>query len=227
MSNVIRFIGDIHARFDRYKKIIAEVPRSVQLGDLGVGFRRLGGPAGHRYYINMPHETMARGDHRFIRGNHDNPTNCREHPQWIADGHFENGTMFIGGAVSVDRALRTEGQDWWPDEELSADELKEMFDLYIARRPRVMVTHDCPEEVSTIVLSRAPLLGAEWRDVPSRTRLAFQEMWSTHAPELWMFAHYHISFDHVLHGGRVTGTRFIGLAELEYRDIHLGSRSGC
>jgi hypothetical protein len=46
-------------------------------------------------------------------------------------------------------------------------------------------------------------------------------MWSAHAPDLWIFGHYHASFDHVLHGGREAGTRFISLAELEYRDIDL------
>jgi hypothetical protein len=176
-----------------------------------------------RFSRNPPHYAMARGDHRFIRGNHDNPEECRKHSQWIADGHFENGKMFVGGAVSVDRALRFEGFDWWPDEELSPPELKRLVDFYIANKPRMMVTHDCPEEVAGIVLSRFPVLGPAKKEMPSCTRLALQEMWSAHAPELWIFGHYHVSFDHVLRGGRETGTRFVCLAELEYRDIEIGA----
>jgi hypothetical protein len=129
--------------------------------------------------------------------------------------------MLVGGAISVDRALRTEGRDWWPDEELSAVDFQELIAAYVARKPRVMVTHDCPAEVASILLSRAPLPGPRRQDMPSRTRYALQDMWSAHAPKLWLFAHYHVSFDHVLGGGRETGTRFICLAELEYRDIDL------
>jgi hypothetical protein len=70
-----------------------------------------------------------------------------------------------------------------------------------------------------IILTRTP--PPEKGFLPSRTCRALQEMWSAHAPELWIFGHYHISFDHLLHRNRETGCRFIGLAELEYRDIDL------
>jgi hypothetical protein len=162
---------------------------------------------------------MRKGDHRFIRGNHDNPDACRRHPRWIADGHVEDGMMFVGGTVSLDRAWRAEGFDWWPEEELDVAGLKRVIDLYAARKPRIMVTHDCPEEVASIVLTRIPRVRSDGPVIPSRTRLAMQEMWAMHQPELWIFAHYHISFDNVLNGGREAGTRFICLAELEHRDV--------
>jgi hypothetical protein len=168
---------------------------------------------------------MARGEHRFIRGNHDNPAECRRQSLWIPDGHFEEGIMFVGGTASTDRDLRHEGYNWWPDEELSSTELKRMIALYIERKPRVMVTHDCPEEIAGIVQSRISHLEPGRKDFPSRTRYAFQDMWSAHAPDLWIFGHYHMSFDQVLHGGREVGTRFICLAELEYRDIDLPLRA--
>ncbi len=221
MTRLIRFIGDVHGQYRRYGKIIADAPTSIQIGDLGVGFHNAGSPREGQFGSHPPNDAMVRGGHRFIRGNHDSPRACRAHSQWIADGHFEDGMMFVGGALSVDRALRAEGYDWWPGEELSIAELKRMIDLYIERKPRIMVTHDCPEEVAGIVQSRIALLGPPRRDVPSRTRRAFQDMWSAHLPELWIFGHYHMSFDHTLRGGRETGTRFICLAELEYRDIGL------
>jgi len=221
MSRPIRFIGDVHGKYEQYTRLIADVPRSIQVGDMGIGFRPLGGPPDGDFYAIPANDAMARGDHRFIRGNHDNPEVCRAHPQWIADGHVEDGMMFVGGAISIDRALRTEGYNWWPDEELSAAELKRMIALYIERKPRVMITHDCPEEVASIVLTRIPRLRAGKMYLPSRTRYAFQEMWSAYAPDFWIFGHYHMSFDQVLHGDREAGTRFIGLAELEHRDIAL------
>lgn len=207
------FIGDVHGQYGRYNEIIAGAARSIQVGDLGIGCRPpQDGDAAE--YPGPPLNAMARGDHRFIRGNHDNPDACRRHPHWIADGHYENGMMFLGGAQSV---LRAEGVDQWPDEELSAADLNRLRRLYRELTPRVMVTHDAPEEVATVILSRMPLPQAEKRGVPSRTRYALQDMWSAHAPELWIFGHYNLSFDQVLRGGRQAGTRFIGLADLEHQ----------
>lgn len=216
---MIRFIGDVHGQFERYEKVIAGAPKSIQIGDMGIGFRPVGGASDGGFSATPPHESMARGEHRYIRGNNDNPGVCREDRHWIPDGRFEDEIMFVGGALSIDRQLRTEGYNWWPDEELSLAELRRLVGLYIQCKPRVMVTHDCPDEVARIVLSRVPAMAPGRKDFPSRTRYAFQEMWSAHPPKLWIFGHYHWSFDQVLHGGRIAETRFIGLAELEYRDI--------
>jgi len=193
--------------------------RSATWGlDLGAG--RTGSPKPIR-----PSLAMARGGHRFIRGNHDNPAVSREQSQWIPDGTFENNMMFVGGAISIDREFRRADYDWWPDEELSSVDLRRMIALYIGRKPRIMVTHDCPGEVASIILSRTLMSGSSKLDPPSRTCLALQEMWASHCPNIWIFGHYHVSFDQVLHGGRDKGTRFIGLAELEYRDLDMATSS--
>ena len=101
-------------------------------------------------YSNPPHYAMMRGNHRFIRGNHDNPAECRKHchsgSRTVVSR--KNDTMFIGGAVSIDRVWRQEGYNWWPDEELSITPLNILVDRYLDIRPRIMVTHDCPEEVA-------------------------------------------------------------------------------
>ncbi len=217
---VIRFIGDVHGKFDRYKRLIKDVPRSIQVGDMGVGFRHYGGPRDGEFSANPPYDAMRRGEHRFIRGNHDNPGACRRHSQWIPDGHIESDMMFIGGAVSIDRAYRIEGYNWWPDEELSTPALHALVDLYIKVRPRIMVTHDCPEDVAVEIVRSIPVIGKPVNmgkldpQFASRTRQALQSMWSAHSPKLWIFGHWHVPFDHVLNGAR-----FKCLAELESYDI--------
>ena len=113
MNNITRFIGDVHGHYEPYKRIIADVPRSVQVGDMGVGFLRIGGYSDGEEYNNPPHHSMVAGDHRFIRGNHDNPSVCRRHSQYIPDGTVEGNIMYIGGAVSIDRAWRRDGYSWW------------------------------------------------------------------------------------------------------------------
>jgi hypothetical protein len=208
----MRFIGDVHGKYGPYKRIIAEVPSSIQVGDMGIGFRRNGGRDGE-FYSNPPHYAMARANHRFIRGNHDNPSECRKHSQCIADGHVDGGVMFIGGGLSVDRQWRTEGYDWWADEELTSSQLCTLVDVYNVATPNVMVTHDCPESVA---IRMCQLSGCNKLDFPSRTRQALQSMFELHQPRLWIFGHWHFSFDSVL-----DGTRFICLAELEHRDLDI------
>jgi Calcineurin-like phosphoesterase len=219
MTTIIRFIGDIHGQFGRYETLIECCHGSIQVGDLGVGFLRW--PHGGEQ-SNPPYDKMVAGNHRFIRGNHDNPHVCRKHSQCIKDGTIEGDMMFIGGAQSIDQAYRIEGFNWWPEEELSIKELNELVDKYRKAKPRVMVTHDCPEEVASIVLARMPYEFSPSKiDFKSRTRLAFQEMFSAHSPDFWIFAHYHFAFDHVLRGGREKGTRFICVAQDTFTDLDI------
>ena len=174
---------------------------------MGVGFYN---PQLDTACSNPPYRTMVAGGHRFIRGNHDNPRVCKRHTQYIPDGTIEGASMFIGGAFSTDRARRTEGYDWWSDEELSIVELNSILDNYVAAAPLVVVTHTCPEIVARRICGRS---GRPYSSV-SRTDQAFQAMFELHQPEYWVFGHHHYSFREV-----IDGTRFICLNELEYVDL--------
>lgn len=202
------FIGDVHGDDIEYQAILKQCARSIQVGDLGVGFRFGSGP--HDFYPDPSWALReAGGDHRFIRGNHDSPAACRRHPKWIPDGHVEGDMMFVGGALSIDRAYRTEGRDWWPDEELGIAELNGFVDKFARIKPRVMVTHECPESVADAIMASHNRTKI---NLPSRTRQAFQSMFERHQPDLWIHGHWHVSFD-----GAIEGTRFVCLAELEAR----------
>lgn len=199
------YIGDCHGKFNRYEAIIKEHRNTIQVGDMGIGFRRWphGDPS-----TNPPYDKMVASGARFIRGNHDNPVTCRNHSQGIPDGYIENDTMFIGGGFSIDYMYRNEGFSWWKDEELSPEQFENMIDVYRVAKPKTMVTHDCPlflyGKIHEVVFK-----------TPSRTPEAFDRMFgSDHRPELWVFGHHHKSFDQI-----INGTRFVCLAELEVRDL--------
>lgn len=200
----MRYIGDVHGKFKRYSKIIEECSESVQVGDMGIGFRHYitGSPL-----ANPPYNKMISGNHRFIRGNHDNPNTCRNHKMWIKDGTVEDSTMYIGGALSIDKHLRHEGYDWWSDEELSYTELSVISERYCDEKPKLVVSHECPEIVARTIFS----VNIEY---PSITRQAFQTMFEMYRPEVWIFGHWHQSKDMT-----ILGTRFICLNELEYVDL--------
>ncbi len=209
--SVIRLIGDAHGLFKRYRNIIRSCPRSIQIGDMGIGFIKYGGMNHGAFSQNPPFYAMAEGNHRFIRGNHDNPNVCRKHKFWIPDGTVEDNMMFIGGAVSIDREFRIRDYSWWHDEEPSIAELLTMVDVYRMTKPEIMVTHEVPESIARIMCEAS---GSPKFDDGSRCRQAFQSMFEMHQPKLWLGGHWHRSFDQI-----INGTRFIILNELEWMDI--------
>jgi hypothetical protein len=223
---IIRFLGDCHGKYRRYSTIISNSPYpTIQVGDMGVGFRSW--PHG-KASANPPYDKMVAGKHRFIRGNHDNPAVCARHSQYISDGTVETAMsctgsdmMFVGGAVSIDKAYRIEGYSWWADEELSGKELQSIKFLYGRVAPAIMVTHECPESIAAMIVGRIRDLrnGGYMKMEPrfaSRTRMAFESMFRAYQPKLWIFGHWHVAFDQI-----VNGTRFICLPELETIDVDI------
>ena len=124
-------------------------PLIISLGDFGI-WPGTGGAA----FQAAVREACA--DHGvriwFIDGNHEDFTQLEKFrdgdPRWLPRGtrwNWHGRTwLALGGAVSLDRAVRTEGRDWWPEEEITGDQAAEV----IAGGPaHVMVTHDVPSGV--------------------------------------------------------------------------------
>jgi hypothetical protein len=66
-------IGDPHGRIDEYLKLLASLPpgsRSIALGDLYLG----------RPGVMLPELPP---EHKFLRGNHDDPALCRAQPKLL------------------------------------------------------------------------------------------------------------------------------------------------
>ena len=207
----IRFIGDVHGKFTRYRKLIRGVDNSIQVGDFGVGFRNT---TTDKECGNPPFDAMAKGQHLFIRGNHDNPSACKRHPFWIRDGGsaFGRDDIFcVGGASSIDKHRRVENYDWWHDEELSYGQLCNVMDIYEIVKPRIVVSHECPESVICRITHER---GIVKYDYPCTTRKCFDNMLEIHKPDLWVHGHWHLS-SHIVH----KGVEIISLGELEYVDL--------
>ena len=201
MSRKIRFIGDIHGDFPWYLNNIKDVENSIQVGDFGLGFGD--DPLEYR----NPDYTK---NHRFIRGNHDNPEQCRLHPNWIADGTIENGIAFIGGASSIDRQWRTPGLNWWPDEEISLFQHTLIRERVVIEKPHTIVSHDCPLEI-------IPMLFQNVLPFHSQTQFCLQEILvSCSSIKTWIFGHFHMSRDMV-----INGVRFVCLGINQHKDLEI------
>jgi hypothetical protein len=204
------FIGDVHGKYNRLETIYKHCHQSIQIGDMGVGFFRY--PDGEPE-ANPPFDKMVAGQHRFIRGNHDNLAVCKKHIMWIPDGHLEKtpkGTklFFVGGAWSYDQPQRHRYFDWWPDEQCSKKQLRTFSEAYAFNSPDVMVTHDAPHSVCL------DLFTGDLRE--THTRQFLDKMWHMHRPKIWIFGHWHRHKDK-----EINDCRFICLDELETIDLEI------
>lgn len=202
-------IGDVHGKISEYKAIINTYihESSIQVGDMGIGFPGIKVPI-------MPRR------HSFIRGNHDSPDAARKHPNYMGDWgvyhlddtkNTKNDIFFVSGAWSIDAGSRLMGVSWWPEEELNYTQFDEAIRSFIDIKPRIVITHDCPESAA-IGLGLIKCRGG--KAYHSKTSLALQAMFDIYQPELWIFGHWHESVKDT-----ILGTKFICLNELETYEI--------
>lgn len=188
-----RLIGDIHGDIPTYVDLARGAEYSLQVGDLGFDYTGV--------------ETLDSDRHKVIGGNHDNYTVrdgifVRQPPHFLGDyGSWDvpglGKLFYIRGGRSIDRVQRTEGLDWWPDEELTYKRLDEVISAYAEAKPDFVVSHEVPAFlIQEVTLWPSPI-------APSMTSRALENMFDRHQPKAWVFGHFH--HDWV---SRVKGTYF-------------------
>jgi hypothetical protein len=152
MSNPVYIIGDIHGAFGRLEKKIIDLDLKnctlICVGDLGIGFNY--SPEGERKGCFLMNEFFQERQINFksIRGNHDDPSYFNgedridlSHFKLLPDYHTEvindEKFLFVGGAVSIDRAMRRTNISYWTDE---------LFVLkpQLVEKCDVLITHSAP-----------------------------------------------------------------------------------
>lgn len=208
---ITRLIGDIHGYYVSYFDIVRNGPgHSIQVGDMGVGF-------GNKYKDEKLNKQMILYNGFFIAGNHDNPSECKKLQNNIKAGVWNN-LFAVPGAWSIDHAYRTVGIDWWEDEELSIPELNQVIMTYNLVKPKVMITHDGPHEVTKqLFIDKG--LGLGNVSYKTKTGQALQVMFEVHQPKVWVFGHWHVDTNEV-----INGTKFICLGECSWIDIDLDTQ---
>jgi len=89
--------------------------------------------------------------------------------------------LFMGGAHSVDKELRTLGYDWFPEETISTEDFAKLppKDTKID----IVVSHTCPFEFN-------PMKGFKNNNIdPSRNALS--EILHIYKPKSWYYGHWH------------------------------------
>ncbi len=99
--------------------------------------------------------------------------------------------LACGGAVSLDRAVRTEGVDWWPEEEITTGQ-----EAAISRggHADVMVCHDCPSGVAHTFAHPPPEWAAEDLARNDAHRRRLQRIVDAVMPSYLMHGHLHRAY---------------------------------
>lgn len=184
--------GDIHGQFGLVrlmKNRHRDADEIIICGDVGIGFSKKREEEFLAYLKQENHPRL-----RFIRGNHDNLEEMKATfgEYLIEDGTVEDGVLYVGGAWSIDKAMRTIGYDWWEDEELSPKQWEQIFQNLDPESIHTVVSHDGPPEVTKFLVNRLFPTVTGYHLSLLREKL----------PNLrrWIFGHYHVPFNRVIDG---------------------------
>jgi Calcineurin-like phosphoesterase len=218
MSKVYLFLGDCHndLNFADNAVVLARQRKAeiIQLGDWGFIW------PGHSQLAALSSILVKRRvTMRFVDGNHDDHPSLRAHKPRRARGAVrlarnvlyqprgsvhedEDGTrfLFLGGAPSIDRDGRIEGESWWPEETITDAE----FDLAMsADGPiHVLVTHDAPSFPPGFSDKGSPRY--QYAQDLSMDRI--DALIRRHRPQRHVHGHWHCRYDRIHQAGtHITG----------------------
>jgi predicted phosphodiesterase len=178
----------------------------IQVGDLGLGFYSMEDDLKNLKILN---EIME--EHRCtfyaIRGNHDNPI--------FFDGTLDllsavkllpdlslleiegKKVFFCGGGISIDRLARTEGRDYWKEEEVDYDfeKLRELAGAEIVIT-HIAPTYAFPRELNDMVntwieLEKSRGNNLEWELGFERRQIRDIGIHFKDTLKEWYYGHYH------------------------------------
>lgn len=157
------FIGDIHGDWTKLHRYldngITENSDLIQVGDMALGYDTKKRPEANRSKeerkLGSLNKKLEEINCNFyaIRGNHcdgsywldsnknqefnQKYSNITLLPDYYTKNYFGKKFLFVGGGISVDRHIRTEGRDYWSDEEVNSPR----FPL---SNHDVLISHTCP-----------------------------------------------------------------------------------
>ena len=139
--------------------------------------------------------------------------------------------LACGGAVSLDRAVRTEGVDWWPEEEITTGQ---EVAISGGGHADVMVCHDCPSGVAHTFAHPPPEWAAEDLARNDAHRRRLQRIVDAVMPSYLMHGHLHRAYQRTCDFGygpvKVAGldadNRLRNFAALDVTTMHWDVREG-
>lgn len=190
----VLMVGDVHGRFGDLNKLINKKKPDIviQVGDNAY------------YWLN----NVAKGEIKpqgckvyLVPGNHENwdmihsrvgrhkldPTEIEENIFYCSIGSSitinDKKILFIGGADSIDKIMRTNKLDWFREEEILSNKDVD-FILDNHEHADIIVSHTCPTEFNMESTGR-------FDKYTDPTRLALSLILKRYKPYSWFFGHWH------------------------------------
>lgn len=207
-------IGDIHGKFSNFIQLIENISAGfqsinfVQVGDFGVGFSH---PADEWKTLNTLNTILLDTNSTLyvIRGNHDNPAFWSiktgyifSNIKFVLDNSIialdDKMCYFAGGAISIDRCIRTQGVNYWNGEIYAKPETWNFLDTRID----ILFTHDVYHGCSPYTTKNRLLLN--WyekdehlsRDImneQNKLKELYETILNNNPNFSWYHGHYHES----------------------------------
>lgn len=209
-ARLIGVMGDLHGDLGHARIALQTLADRgaraiIQLGDWGVVW------PGQNWQIDLHKLSrfLARNEQTmfFVEGNHDWHPKLREFPvstdglRWITHNiaHLPRGyrssvgkhftLAALGGGNSPDRGFRTEGRDWWPDEQITEADIR-----HLGTEPvDILVAHEAPLMADDNDLIRDWEGGISRSDVvyADASRVMIRRAVMRTRPQLTLGGHYH------------------------------------
>lgn len=165
-------IGDVHGNVVHCDNVCRKNPNHtiIQIGDLGVGF------------MPLSNFKLLPKNFRFFVGNHDCRKIANKLESCLGDFGEHNGFFFVSGADSIDKAWRTEGINWWADEEITHAQAQECLTQWENSKAEILLCHDLPQSIAEsyyLIYDK------------TLTRNLLQSMIELRKPKLVIYGHHH------------------------------------
>jgi len=244
MTRKVGFAGDWHANVAWALRAIeafgeAGINTIYHVGDFGVW----PDAKGHNYLVSLQAACeRANLELYVVPGNHEDYSQINSWPLddegWITHpdipsihyaprGHvwLDGGVSFgaLGGAVSIDKMLRVEGKTWWPEEDITADEVERFIanaGLFSGRLD-VMLTHDAPSGVRRGGVTPG-YLSPEIEHQARRFRMMLRDAADGAAPRWLVHGHWHMYVRDEYSGFSTHGDDY----ECEVLGLHMDGHEG-
>lgn len=206
----------------------AGVSRVYQVGDFG-----LWSGAHGRRYLETLHKVLDELDMvvYVVLGNHEDYTRVASmrsgQDGWLymkglsriryaprAHTWIDTGCRFasLGGAGSIDRLARVEGDTWWPQEEILDSDVEELRALLRARdwtSTDVFLSHEAPAGVHRVGnIGRPSWITPEVEHYCWTQRVRLRDAVDSAAPAFLVHGHWHQWYDDALDGIRPDGSDY-------------------
>jgi len=194
----IMIVGDVHGEFGTLNQLINRRKPDLIIACGDFGFWPNLGDGYSLEYLKLQGVKML----MWCDGNHEDHWSLRDRKSdEVAPGVFymPRGStytlpdgrviMFMGGAHSIDKNMRTVGIDWFPEETISQSDMMDLPDVKVD----IFITHTCPYELVPEMMKYYS--GKDYE--PSN--LALSQLWEKYKPDLWYFGHWHTYKEGILY----------------------------